>query len=166
MGRIVDLCSKIAESAEEGTEGLVLPPDVHERLRAEWTEEDIEDALGLVQESLLQSELVESADSLSARLLDLLGSYGEAAGFHEVESGNAVLTVDVIGQLARRVARLEEVLESYRDGSQPDRRGFDALQRRLADHGIEEDMERSRDADGIEPAGDDAYDEDLEDADR
>lgn len=166
MGRIVDLCSEIAESAEEGAEGLVLPPDVQERLRAEWTDEDIEDALGLVQESLLQSELVESADSLSARLLDLLGSYGEAARFHEVESGNAVLTVDVIGQLARRVARLEEVLESYREGTTPDRHGFDALQRRLADHGIEDDVERSRDADGIEPAGDDAYDEDLEDTDR
>lgn len=166
MGRIVDLCSEIAESAEEGAEGLVLPPDVQERLRAEWTDEDIEDALGLVQESLLQSELVESADSLSARLLDLLGSYGAAEEFPKVQQGNAVLTVEVIGQLARRVARLEEVLESYREGTTPDRRGFDALQRRLADHGIEDDVERSRDADGIEPAGDHAYDEDLEDADR
>ena len=47
---------------------------------------------------------------------------------------------EVLGQIARRVARLEEVLETYREGAPPDRRGFDALQRRLADHGIEEDM--------------------------
>jgi hypothetical protein len=162
MGRIVDLCSEIAESAEEGAEGLVLPPDVQERLRGEWTDDDIEDALGLVHESLLQSELVESADSLSARLLELLGVYGEAAGFHRVESGQAVLTVDVLGQIVRRVARLEEVLESYRDGGSPDRRGFDALQRRLADHGIEEEMEEARrldDAGETGHAGDDEDDD-------
>jgi hypothetical protein len=141
MGRIVDLCSEIAESAEEGPDGLVLPPDVWDRLRGEWSEEDIDDALGLVHESLLQSDLVESADSLNARLLDLLGSYGEAAEFHKVATGSAVLTVEVVGQLARRVARLEEILETYREGTSPDRSGFEALQRRLADHGIEEEME-------------------------
>jgi uncharacterized protein with von Willebrand factor type A (vWA) domain len=140
MGRIVDLCSTIAESAEEGGEGLVLPPDAWERLRPEFTDEEIEDALTLVQESILHSELVETADSLSARLVDLLGAYGEAAAFHTVVSGQAVLSVDVVGQLVRRVARLEEVLENYREGTPPDRRGFDALQRRLADHGIEEAM--------------------------
>src|SRR5687768_7661156 len=136
MGRIVDLCSEIAESAEEGPEGLILPPDVWDRLRAEWSEEDIDDALGLVGESLLQSDLVESADSLNTRLLDLLGSYGEAAEFHKVQTGSAVLTVEVVGQLARRVARLEEVLETFREGAPLDRSGFEALQRRLADHGI------------------------------
>jgi hypothetical protein len=144
MGRIVDLCSDIAESAEEGPEGLVLPPDVWDRLRAEWSDEDIDDALGLVGESLFQSDLVESADSLNARLLDLLGSYGEAAEFHKVQTGSAVLTVEVVGQLARRVARLEEVLETFREGAPLDRSGFEALQRRLADHGIEEEM-------GLEP---------------
>ena len=163
MGRIVDLCSEIAESAEEGAEGLVLPPDVQERLRAEWTDDDIEDALGLVHESLLQSELVESADSLSARLLELLGVYGEAAGFHKVESGQAVLTVDVLGQIVRRVARLEEVLESYRDGGSPDRGGFDALQRRLADHGIEEEMEEARRMDDAGEAGHGGGDDDEDD---
>lgn len=153
MGRIVDLCSEIAESAEEGAEGLVLPPDAWERLRAEFTDEEVEDALTLVQESLLHSELVETADSLSARLVDLLGSYGEAAGFHAVVSGQAVLDVGVVGQLVRRVARLEEVLENYREGAPPDRRGFDALQRRLADHGIEEEMTAGRDEDSeLQPA--------------
>lgn len=140
MGRIVDLCTEIAESAEEGDESLVLPPDVYERLRAEWTEEDIEDALGLVHENMLQSELVERADSLSARLLDLLGAYGTAEAFAQVQNGQAALSVEVVGQLARRVARLEEVLDAYRDAGSPDRHGFDALQERLANHGIENEM--------------------------
>ena len=35
MGRIVDLCGEIAANAEEGPEGLVLPPDAWSRLRAE-----------------------------------------------------------------------------------------------------------------------------------
>ena len=154
MGRIVDLCTEIAESAEEGEESLILPADVWQRLRAEWSEEDIEDALGLVHENMLQSELVERADSLNARLLELLGEYGEAAGFQQVTSGEAALSVEVIGQLARRVARLEEVLEVYRDGGAPDRSGFDALQQRLADHGIETEMAAGRaDDDAQEAAG-------------
>ena len=140
MGRIVDLCTEIAESAEEGEDSLVLPADAWERLRAEWSEEDIEDALGLVHENLLQTELVERADSLNTRLLDLLGSYGSADAFAQVQNGQAALSVEVVGQLARRVARLEEVLEAYRDGGSPDRRGFEALQERLANHGIENEM--------------------------
>ena len=152
MGRIVDLCTEIAESAEEGEDSLILPADVWQRLRAEWSEEDIEDALGLVHENMLQSELVERADSLSSRLLDLLGSYGEEAGWEQVGSGRAVLSVEVIGQLARRVSRLEEVLEAYRDGTAPDRSGFDALQQRLADHGIETEMAAQRAADDADDA--------------
>jgi uncharacterized protein with von Willebrand factor type A (vWA) domain len=164
MGRIVDLCSEIAEWAEEGTEGLVLPPDAWERLRGDWTDEDIEDALTLVQESLLHSELVETADSLSARLVELLGPYGEAAGFLQVQSGQAVLGLDVVGQLVRRVARLEEVLESYREGSPPDRTGFDALQRRLRDHGIEEEMTAPRDEESeLQPAAGNGEDDEEDD---
>jgi hypothetical protein len=48
--------------------------------------------------------------------------------------------LDVIGQLARRVDRVEEVLEAFRDDKGPDRRGFDELRRRLMDVGIEEEM--------------------------
>ena len=144
MGRIVELCGEVAAEAEEGPEGLILHPDAWERLRADWQDEDIEDALALVQDSLMQSELVEAADSLSARLLDLLGTFGETPAFRRAEAGQAVLSLEVIGQLARRVARLEEVLESYREGTPPDRRGFDALRRRLADQGIEDEMERGR----------------------
>src|SRR5215470_9843757 len=108
MGRIVDLCGEIAAAAEEGPEGLVLPPDVWERLRADWEDEDIEDAMGLVHDSLLQGELVESADSLSARMVEVLGAFGTAAGFEQAEKDQAPLSFEVIGQLVRRVARLEE----------------------------------------------------------
>jgi len=151
----VELCGEVAAEAEEGPEGLVLPPEAWERLRAEWQDQDIEDALALVHDSLMQSELVESADSLSARLLDLLGAFGEADAFRKAESGQAALSLEEIGQLARRVARLEEVLESYRDGAPPDRKGFDALRRRLADHGIEEEMERGRRPEATRPNGED-----------
>lgn len=144
MGRIVELCGEVAAEAEEGPDGLILPTESWERLRGEWQDQDIEDALALVQDSLMQAELVESADSLSARLLDLLGSFGETSAFRKAESGQATLSLEEIGQLTRRVARLEEVLETYREGVPPDRKGFDALRRRLADQGIEEEMERGR----------------------
>ena len=155
MGRIVELCGEVAAEAEEGPEGLILHPDAWERLRADWQDEDIEDALALVQDSLMQSELVEAADSLSARLLDLLGTFGETPAFRRAEAGQAVLSLEVIGQLARRVARLEEVLESYREGTPPDRRGFEALRRRLADQGIEEEMEQGRTAQATMPDDED-----------
>ena len=140
MGRIADLCSEIAENAEEGPEGLTLSPDLWDRLRDDWEDEDIEDALNVVRDTFLQGALVESADSLSARLIDVLGAFGEEAAFKRAEQGKAHIPLDAIGQLARRVAPLEEILDAYREGSLPDRRGFDALQRRLALLGIEPDM--------------------------
>jgi hypothetical protein len=141
MGRIVDLCGEVAASADEGPEGLVLPIDAWDRLRDDWSDEDIEDALGLVRDSLLQTELVEAADSLSARLVELLGSWADARAWAAVVAGHASLPLDVIGQLARRVDRVEEVLETFRDDKGPDRRGFDELRRRLIDRGIEEQMQ-------------------------
>jgi hypothetical protein len=162
MGRIADLCSEIVEMAEEGPEGLILSPDAWDRLRDEWTDEEIEDALGLVHDSQLLGDLVESADSLSARLLDLLGAFGEAAAFRRAEAGEARLPLETIGQLVRRVDRLEGILEAYREGSPPDRRGFDALQRRLADVGIDSETE----PDELEPQRRDLADrEDDEDED-
>lgn len=147
MGRIVDLCGEIAAAAEEGPDGLIVPPDVWERLRADWDDEDIEDALGLVHDSLLQAELVESADTLSARLVEVLGRFGDGDEFQKAAADKGSLSFEAIGQIARRVGRLEEILEAYREGAPPDRRGFDALQRRLADHGIEDEMEADREAD-------------------
>jgi hypothetical protein len=157
MGRIVDLCGEIAAVAEEGPEGLVLPPEAWDRLRADWDDDDIDDALGLVNDSLMQAELVESADSLSARLVEALGAFGEDAAFRKAAEEGAALPLEVVGQLSRRVARLEEILESFREGSTPDRRGFDALQRHLAIHGIEDEM-----AEEDEPGAEGADDEEDE----
>ena len=140
MGRIVDLCGEVAAAVDEGPEGFVLPLDAREELLKEWTEEDIEDALGFVTESILQSELVESADSLSARLVELLGAYGEQEAFEGAVAGRATLGVEEISQLARRLERLEEVLDIFRDEAPPDRQGLEALRQRLLDQGIEEEM--------------------------
>lgn len=140
MGRIVDLCGEVAAAADEGPEGLVLPPEAWDRLRADWTDEDIEDAMGFVHDSLLQSELVEAAESLSVRLVEVLGAFGEAKAFAVAVAGHAGVGIDVIRQLAHRVDRLEEILEAYREGRGPDRGGFDALRRRLLDQGIEGEM--------------------------
>ncbi len=63
MGRILDLCGEIAAAADEGTEGLELPLSDRERLLGDWSENDLDDALALVRESLLQGELIDSADS-------------------------------------------------------------------------------------------------------
>ncbi len=141
MGRIVDLCGEVAAAADEGPEGLVLPAEVWDKLRQDWSDEDIEDALGFVKDSLLQSELVEAADSLSARLVEALGTWGDAKAWAAAVEGHANVPIEVLGQLARRVDRVEEVLEAYRDDRGPDRRGFDELRRRLMDQGIEEEME-------------------------
>ncbi len=160
MGRIVDLCGEIAAEAEEGPEGLVLPREAWERLRGEWPEGDIEDALSLVHDSLLQTELVEAADSLSARLVEILGDFGDAAAFGEAEAGGgARISLELVGQLARRVNRLEEILEAYREGKPPDRRGFDSLRRRLMDQGIEAEMAAGRRAEAEGAAEDDENDE-------
>lgn len=141
MGRIVDLFAEVAAEADVGPEGIEITPDTFERLRAEWEPEDIEDALQLVHETLLQGELVAASDSLSARLVEVLGDLGSTEAFLKAKAGGvATLTLEVVGQLTRRVARLEEVLDSYREDDAPDRTRFEALQRRLADLGIEEEM--------------------------
>ena len=147
MGRIVDLFGEVAAAADEGAEGLVLSPEAWDRLREDWHDEDIEDALQLVRESLLQGELVDSADSLSSRLVEVLGGFGEPVAFKEAEAGRGALPLDTIGHLVRRVARLEEILVAFRDGAPPDRRGFDQLQRRLMDVGIEDEMDADPDTD-------------------
>ncbi len=140
MGRILDLCAEIASEAEEGEDGLVIAPDAWDRFRQDWNDEDIEDAMALVKDSLLQSELAEAADSLSARLLEALGDYGSGPAFQAAVAGDARISVETLGQLARRVNRLEELLELFRDGTPPDRTAFDGLRRRLVDHGLEADM--------------------------
>lgn len=140
MGRIVDLCGEVAAAAEEGAEGLILPPEAWDRLRDDWEEEDIEDALGFVRDSLLQGELVDAADSLSTHLVEVLGKFGEAKAFEQAAAGHGEIGIELVHQLAHRVELLEEILEAYREGRGPNRLGFDALQRRLLDLGIESEM--------------------------
>jgi hypothetical protein len=147
MGRMVDLCGEVAAAADEGPDGLALSAEAWDRLRAEYSDEDIEDALAFVKDSLMQSELVEAADSLSARLVEVLGGFGDAKVWAAAVEGHASVPLDVIGQLARRVDRVEEILEAFRDDKGPDRKGFDELRRRLMDHGIETEMESGRDVD-------------------
>ena len=153
MGRIVDLCGDVAAAADEGPEGLVLPLEAWDKLRDDWSDEEIEDALVLVKDLRLHSELVEAADSLSARLVELLGTWGEAKAWAAAVEGHVAIPVAAIRQLAHRLDRLEEILELCRDQKGPDRRGFDELQRRLMDQGIEKDMRPDWDqGDGDEPS--------------
>jgi hypothetical protein len=137
MGRILDLLGEIA---------------AWDRFRTDWKDEEIEDALGIVRENLLLAELSEAADSLSFRVVEILGEYGSVAGWKRAVAGEARLSLDAIGQLARRVDRLEEVLEGFRDGAPPDRRGLDALQSHLANRGVEPAVRK----DSKHSAGDDA----------
>jgi hypothetical protein len=143
MGRIADLFTEVAATAQEGPDGYFLAPEDWERLREqEWDDDDIEDTLVLVRENLARDELVEAADSLGSRLMELLGTLGEAAAFAEAEKSGLRLGMEAVDGLARRAARLDEVLEVFREETPGDRRGFEALRARLADQGIEEEMGR------------------------
>ncbi len=141
MGRIVDLCTEIAATVDEGPEGFILSLEAREQFLKEWSDDDIDDALNFVTDSFLQSELVEATDSLTARLLDLLSTFGEEKAFAAAVEGEARLEVSAIHQLAHRLHRVEEVLDIFRDQAAPDRQGFGALQQRLLDLGIEEEMQ-------------------------
>jgi hypothetical protein len=160
MGRIVDLISEVASEADIGPEGVDLPADAFERLRGQWEEDDIDDARTLVHDRLLQDELVEVADSLSARLLEVLSEFGSATGFQRAQEGGAVISIDVIGQLARRLARLEEVLDTYREDAPSDRRAFEELRQRLMNLGIEEQMAADDDPPALPAAEEDDEDDD------
>ena len=119
MGRIGDLFGEITVAAEEGPEGLQLPPDAWERLRADWSDEDIEEAMGFVQASLVHDELVDAADSVSAHLVELLGRWSESRAWKEAVAGRATLSVEVIRQIVHRLDHLEEVLDACREREGP-----------------------------------------------
>jgi hypothetical protein len=141
MGRIVDLCGEVAAAADEDPEGrFQLSAEAREQLRGDWSDEDIDDALALANAQSLANDLMEAADSMSARLLELLGTWGEARAWKAAVEGHASISIDTIRQLAHRLDHLEEVLDLCRDQKAPDRRAFDALQRRLMDQGIEDEM--------------------------
>jgi uncharacterized protein with von Willebrand factor type A (vWA) domain len=159
MGRIVDLCTEMASVVEEGPEGLVLPLEAREQFLESWPDEDLDDALNFVTESMLQSELVEAMDSLSSRLLEVLGAYGEEKAFAEAVAGEAKIDIGAIRQIAHRLARVEEILDVFREEAPPDRQRFDALQKRLLDQGIEDDMRPEWDEEPPEAWDDDEPDE-------
>jgi hypothetical protein len=160
MGRIVDLCTEVAAAVDEGREGFVLPLQAREQFLKDWPDEDIDDAVNLVTESLLQSELVEAMDSLSVRLLDVLGAYGEEQAFAEAVAGEAKIDIDAIRQIAHRLDRVEEILDVFREEAAPDRQAFDALQKRLLDQGIEGDMLPEWEEDEVEAPEDEDAPED------
>jgi hypothetical protein len=142
MGRIADLFAEVAEWADEGPDGLTLPREAWERLQTDWQEGDIEDALSLVRESLLHSDLIDAADSLSFRLIEVLGTLVGPGILEKADARGATFDPEVVSQLARRVARLEEVLQPLRDSQPPDRQSFDLLRERLANRGIEREVRR------------------------
>ena len=61
MGRIADLCGEVAAAADEGPDGLILPVEAWDRLRADWSDEDIEDALAFVRDNRIRAIAVTSA---------------------------------------------------------------------------------------------------------
>jgi hypothetical protein len=151
MGRVADLLSAVAAAAEEGGEGLALRPEDRALLLEGWSESDLEDALSLVQDSLMLGELVEAADTVASRLMALLGAFGDAGAFEQARQQGGRVPLEVIAHLARNVDWLDEVLSVYRDEAGPDRSGFEALRQRLAEAGIEDEMDEDHFDDG-EPA--------------
>jgi hypothetical protein len=151
MGRVADLLSAVAAAAEEGGEGLALRPEDRALLLEGWSESDLDDALSLVQDSLMLGELVEAADTVASRLMALLGAFGDADAFEQARQEGGRVPLEVIAHLARNVDWLDEVLSVYRDEAGPDRSGFEALRQRLAEAGIEDEMDEDRFDDG-EPA--------------
>ena len=152
MGRVADLCGDVAAAAEEGPEGLVLPLEAWDKLRDEWWDEEIEDALGLVKDSCCNGtrrggRQPQRASRGAAR------TWGEAKAWAAAVEGHAAIPLAAIRQLAHRLDRLEEILELYRDRKGPDHRRVDKLQRHLIDQGIEKDMRPDWEQDADEPEG-------------
>jgi len=148
MGRVADLLGAVAAAAEEGGEGLELKSEDRALLLEGWSDADIDDALSLVQDSLMLGELVEAADTVTGRLMALLSAFGDADAFERARSDGGRVPLEVIAHLARNVDWLDQVLSVYRDDPGPDRTGFEALQGRLADSGIEAEMAADRAEDG------------------
>jgi len=148
MGRIADLLGAVAAAAEEGSEGLELPPESRALLLEGWSDDDVDDALGLVTDSLLLNELVEAAGALSARLIAQLGAVDADEAFERAERDGWRVPLDQLTHLARELDRLEEVLEVFEDTPPRDRSRLDGVRRRLMEQGIESEMRRPSDGNG------------------
>jgi hypothetical protein len=140
MGRLVELITDVAASADEEGTKLSLSASDFDRLRDDWGDDEIEDALALAQTAFHNEAVNEAADSLSARVIEVLGTFADAQRFAATKEKDALIGTETLAQLARSVAYLEEALSLVRDAPPPDQTLFNQLLERLANRGIEEEM--------------------------
>jgi len=140
MGRIVELITDVAASADEEGANLSLPVGDFDRLRDDWGDDEIEDALALAQTAFHHEAVNEAADSLSARVIEILGLFADEKRFAGCAEPEAPLSHETLAQLARSVAYLEEALSLVRDAPPPDHTLFNKLRERLMNRGIETEM--------------------------
>jgi antitoxin component HigA of HigAB toxin-antitoxin module len=140
MGRIVELITDVAASADEEGVNLKLPMVDFDRLRDDWGDDEIEDALALAQTAFHHEAVNEAADSLCARVIEVLGTFADEKRFAGACEEGAPLPVDALAHLARSVAYLDEALNLVRDAPPPDLTRFNQLLERLANRGIETEM--------------------------
>ncbi len=140
MGRIVELITDVAASADEAGASLTLSAGDFDRLRDDWGDDEIEDALALAQTAFHHEAVTEAADSLSTRVIEVLGTFADEMRFAGCSDPGAQLPTETLAQLARSVSYLEEALALVRDAPAPDRSRFDKLLERLANRGIEAEM--------------------------
>lgn len=140
MGRLIELITDVAASADEAGANLTLPPADFDRLRDDWGDDEIEDALALAQTAFHHEAVNEAADSLSARVIEVLGLFADEKRFASTADPDAPLPTETLAHLARSVAYLEEALSLVRDAPPPDNTLFNKLLERLANRGIEDEM--------------------------
>ena len=140
MGRIVELITDVAAAADEEGLKLSLPMGDFDRLRDDWGDDEIEDALALAQTAFHHEAVSEAADSLSARVIEVLGTFADEKRFAACSDPGAPIPVETLAHLARSVSYLEEALSLVRDAPPPDNTLFKKLLERLANRGIEAEM--------------------------
>ncbi len=140
MGRLIELITDVAAAADEEGTRLTLSAGDFDRLRDDWGDDEIEDALALAQVAFHHEAVNEAADSLSARVIEILGPFADEKRFESAKDPGAPLPTETLAQLARSVSYLEEALSLVRDAPPPDRTLFDKLLQRLANRGIEDEM--------------------------
>ena len=140
MGRLVELITDVAASADEQGTSLSLPTADFDRLRDDWGDDEIEDALALAQTAFHHEAVADAADSLSARVIEVLGTFADEQRFVSCADPGAAVPTETLAHLTRSVAYLEEALSLIRDAPPPNRVLFDRLLERLANRGIEAEM--------------------------
>ena len=140
MGRLIELITDVAAAADEQGTSLTLGPGDFDRLRDDWGDDEIEDALALAQTAFHHEAVNEAADSLCARVIEVLGTFADEKKFASAADPGAPLPTETLAQLARSVAYLEEALSLVRDSPAPDQTRFNQLLERLANRGIEAEM--------------------------